>query len=161
MQMSNTLLFTPFFLNCIGLLNITALNCTSKLNDGTCVITAKRGQPVTFCIGQSTTPSTIPQGKHAISFNESYWSVVSLKPLVFSIPIYRCKNGYCEKTSHISILIYIYFSKVSDSCLTVSIEGGVTIFDLLYELIVNYNTVGAIHLPPRGEKFYVAYYEGM
>ena len=154
--------FTPFFLifNCIGLLNITSLNCISKLTDGTCVINTQRGQPVTLCISQFTTPSTIPQGKHVIGVDESYWSVVYVGPLVLSFPIYKCKNGYCEETLNNSLPFYNYFSNVSNSCLTISIEEKITIYELYYELIVSYNTIGAIQLPSRGEKFYVAYYEG-
>ena len=152
--------FTLFFLifNCIGLLNFTTLNCISKLNDGTCVINTQRGQPVTLCISQFTTPSTIPQGKHVIGVDESYWFKVYFKAL--STPIYRCKNGYCEETLNNSIPLYNYFSNVSDYCLTISIEVGITIYGSHYELIVSYNTIGAIQLPSRGEKFYVGYYEG-
>ena len=156
--------FTSFFLmiNCIGLLNITTLNCTSKLNDGTCVTSAQRGQPVTLCIGQFTTPSTIPQGNHqnVIGVDKSYWSISHF-------PLYKCQNGYCEEWPNNSLVNYSNFLNVSDSCLTVNnigeglgtavVVGSAT---LLYGLRVYFDASGAIQLPSRIEKFSVEPYKG-
>ena len=156
--------FTPFFLifNCIGLLNFTTLNCISKLNDGTCVINAQRGQPVTLCIGRFTIPSTIPQGKHVIGINESYWSVLYSNPPVRTYPLYRCENGYCEEWPNNYYVNYSNFLNVTDSCLTVNtvnnIGAGVT--DTHYKLRVYFDARGAIQLLSRDKKFSVPYYKG-
>ena len=157
----NTKVLFIFFFNCIGLPNITTLNCNSQLTDGTCVINAKRGQSVTLCIGQSQIPLTIPQGKHVIGVDKSYWSKVLLNPLRFDLgfPIYRCRNGYCEEWTNNPNVNYSNFFNVSEFCLTVN-DIGAAVSNYYYNLRVYFDARGAIQLPSKGEAFFVEYYEG-
>ena len=75
----------------------------------------KRGQPVTFCTGQTTTPSTIPQGKHVISVSISTWWVYKNLHLIH---LYTCSRESCTEVNS-SGVNYTQYSNVSDSCLTI------------------------------------------
>ena len=97
-----------------GLLNINPLNCDSISHDHW-VKYVKRGQPVTLCTIQTTTPSKIPQEKHVISVTGSLWFVVDKKGS--KILLYTCFEGSCIQNS--SSLNYTRYSAVNDSCLTI------------------------------------------
>ena len=99
-----------------GLIKFAPLNCNSMSN-GVCVKNVKRGQPVTLCASHTTTPSTIPQGKHVISVSNSYWQLYV--PGRVSIPVlYNCSNGSCEQTY--SGTNNAQYSDVTASCLTIN-----------------------------------------
>ena len=96
----------------LGLLDITPLNCDS-MPRGNCVRHVKRGQPVTLCASHTTTPSTIPHGKHVVSVSSALW-------LTHTGGWQRlyCSNGSC--TQNYSHLNYRCHSNVSHSCLTIN-----------------------------------------
>ena len=105
-----------FTLQFAGLINFTPLNC-NLMSNGVCVKHVNRGEPVTLCTSHTTTPSTIPQGKHVISVSKSYWQLYV--PGRVSIPVlYNCSNGSCEQTY--SVTNNSQYSDVTASCLTIN-----------------------------------------
>ena len=99
-----------------GLINFTPLNCNS-MSYGVCVKHMNRGQPVTLCTSHTTTPSTIPQGKHVISVSKSYWQLY-VPGRVSSPVLYNCSNGSCEQTN--SVMNNSQYSDITASCLTIN-----------------------------------------
>ena len=81
------------------------------MSDGVCVKHVKRGQPVTLCTSHTTTPSTIPQGKHLAGVSQFYWSQPDMG--IF----YNCPSDSCELTY--SVMKSANHSDVSDSCFTI------------------------------------------
>ena len=100
----------------LGLINMIPVNCNST-SEGNCVKQVKRGQPVTLCTSHTTTPSTIPKGKHVISVSNSSW-VVIYKGV--SKPLFTCSRGSCTSLSNSSDVNYTRYSMVTANCLTVS-----------------------------------------
>ena len=95
-----------------------------------------RGQPVTLCTSHTTTPSTIPQGKHVINVFEYYWYLVieSLKH-----ELYWCYNGSCSQgRSNPRDFLY---SDVGDFCLTINNVQNNS------KYILNINYINAISAP--------------
>ena len=86
------------------------------MSGGVCVKHVQRGQPVTLCTSYTTTPSTIPQGKHVVSVSYSYWQLYVPNRVSFPI-LYNCSNGSCEQTH--SNMDYVQYSDVTASCLTI------------------------------------------
>ena len=118
---------------------------------------------MTLCIGQSQIPLTIPQGKHVIGVDKSYWSEVFFKQSDIGFPLYKCGNGYCEEWANNPHVNYSNFLNVSEFCLTVNDIGpGVSnyLISNYYKLRVYFDAKGAIQLPSKGETFFVEYYEG-
>ena len=87
------------------------------MSNGICVKHVKRGQPVTLCTSQTTTPSTIPKGKHVISVSISTWWVYKNFHL---IPLYTCSRESCTEVNSPGVnMNYTQYSNVSDSCLNI------------------------------------------
>ena len=84
------------------------------MSRGYCVRHVTRGQPVTLCIRHTTTPSTIPQGKHVLSVSSSQWFIHrgALQERLY------CSKGSC--TQNYSHVYYRCYSNVSHSCLTIN-----------------------------------------
>ena len=51
---------------------------------------------MTLCISQTTTPSTIPKGKHVISVSRSTWWVYKIPHF---IPLYTCSRESCTEVN--------------------------------------------------------------
>ena len=77
----------------------------------------ERGQPVTLCASHTTTPSTIPHGKHVISVSNSSWLVLYKG---VSKLLYTCTGGSCKPLSNSSDVKYTRYSMVTANCLTVT-----------------------------------------
>ena len=94
-----------------GLLNFTPLDCDS-MSRGYCVRHVTRGLPVILCTRHTTTPSTIPQGKHVISVSSSQWFIYTGRERLY------CEKGSCPQNySHLN---YRCHSNISHSCLTIN-----------------------------------------
>ena len=95
-----------------GLLNLTPLDC-NYMSDGYCVRHVTKGQPVTLCTSHTTTPSTIPQGKHVLNVSSSSW-LIDYR----GMQRVQCSNGFCPQNySHLN---YRCHSNFSHSCLTIN-----------------------------------------
>ena len=77
---------------------------------------SKEDKPVTLCTSHTTTPSTIPKGKHVISVSRSTWWVYS-NPLLISL--YTCLRESCTELNSPGVN-YTQYSNVSDFCLTIN-----------------------------------------
>ena len=111
-----------------GILNYIPLDCDS-MSRGNCVRHVPRGPPVILCTRHTTTPSTIPQGKHVISVFSSQW-FIGIGALT--------QRLYCEKEScpqNYSYVNYRCHSNVSHSCLTINNAHK----DQYYSLEVHFN----------------------
>ena len=106
---SNSLRFSIL----IGLIKFAPQNCNS-MSDGVCVKHVKRGQSVNLCTSHTTTPSTIPQGKHVINVSAYYWSLHIESNMR---TLYKCYNGSCRPGS--SNVGNFHYLEVSNSCLTI------------------------------------------
>ena len=89
------------------------------MSHGVCVKHVNRGQPVTLCTSHTTTPSTIPQGKHVISVSKSYWQLYVPGRVSSPSILYNCSNGSCEQTNSVMNNSQLY-SNVTASCLTIN-----------------------------------------
>ena len=92
------------------------VNCNS-ISNGSCVKQVKKGQSVTLCTRHTTTPSTIPRGKHVISVSNSSWLVIHEGVLK---PLYTCSSSSCKPLSNSSDVNYTRYSTATANCLTVS-----------------------------------------
>ena len=82
----------------------------------------KREQPVNLCTKFTTTPSTIPQGKHVISVANSSW-LVTYRGV--SKTLYTCSRGSCKPWPNSSDVNYTRYSVDTDNCLTITdVKGG-------------------------------------
>ena len=128
-------LYFSFSDTSIGLFKFTPLNCNS-MSDGVCVKHVKRGQPVTLCTSHTTTPSTIPQGKHVLSVMVYYWLSDTEG---HRHGLYHCysTNGSCERAP--SNARNFLYSDVSNSCLTIKNVQN----DKKYILEMHYNGTDA------------------
>ena len=70
---------------------------------------------MTLCTSHTTTPSTIPKGKHVISVSRSTWWVYR-NPLLISL--YTCLRESCTELNSTGVN-YTQYSNVIDSCLTI------------------------------------------
>ena len=70
---------------------------------------------MTLCTSFISVPSTIPQGKHALSEFKSQWWAYKYTGL---IPIYNCSRISCTQGNSPDVN-YTHYSNVTDSCLTI------------------------------------------
>ena len=70
---------------------------------------------MTLCTSHTTTPSTIPQGKHVISVSTSTWWVYNPD----LTQLYACLKGSCTEVNSPDVN-YTQYSNVSDSCITIN-----------------------------------------
>ena len=159
-------------LNAAGLSHLNPLHCTS-LSDGVCVKSVERGQPVTLCASNTTTPSTIPHGKHVMDVYRSEWLIrerdnishISNESDVLQSyhkqtsdfkTLYVCSNGSCQ-WSNSSIENYMDYLNVSNNCLTIN---GVQ-KNKFYRLAVVFNDRNGINFVPAYVDFYLTNNKGM
>ena len=72
---------------------------------------------MTLCTSNTTTPSTIPQGRHHIGVSVMYWLQPYTKSGLNGSIFYTCRSGACKPTH--SILNFTHHLDVSDSCFTI------------------------------------------
>ena len=160
-------------LNAAGLLHISPVNCNSVSN-GVCVKHVERGQPVTLCASYTTTPSTIPPGKHVIDVYKYEWlirdrentSYKSDVPFSFlnQFPndfkfLYMCSNDFCQWSRSISSdENYTSYLNDSNNCLTINRVQNREFYRLK---VVFYNQRDFITPPAIHVDFYVTYDKGM
>ena len=102
------------------------------MSDGVCVKHVKRGQPVTLCTSHTTTPSTIPDGKHVFDVMVYYWLVDTDGQRHV---LYWCDSSSCvQGPSDAKDFLY---SDVSNSCLTIKNVQN----DKKYILNIQYNGI--------------------
>ena len=91
----------------------------------------KKGEPVSLCTRHTTTPSTIPQGKHVIRV--AYWKFrnESLDLLY----LHPCANSSCG--SYGDTFKSGYFKDVNDSCLAINHVQNISTFFLKNVLLSN------------------------
>ena len=130
------------------------LDCNS-IQEGVCMKHVKRGQPVILCTKLTTTPSTIPLGKHVISVLYSSWLI---NHRGVSKTLYTCSRGSCKPLTNSSDVDYTRYS-VTASCLTVTDlqEEEVYVLKVYFSPItshvsnvsfhVNYNGTGELLMP--------------
>ena len=131
------------FFNYPGNFHIFPLNCTSMSN-GVCVMLVKKGDPVSLCTRHTTTPSTLPEGKHVAHWkfrNESL-------DLLY---LYTCANRSCR--SYRDTFKSGYFKDVNDSCLAINHVQNISTFVLTNVLLSNEETI----LSKKDVHFYVTY----
>ena len=89
-----------------------------------CVIHVKKGEPVTLCTRHTTTPATIPQGKHVIHVSKAHWKIRNEN----GDPeyLYTCVNDNC--TTYRNTLKYDYLQDVNESCLTINHVQNISTF---------------------------------
>ena len=98
-----------------------------------CVMQVKKGEPVTLCTSHTTTPSTIPQGKHVIHVSKSHWKIRNENgDLEY---LYTCANDNC--TTYRNTFKYDYFKDVNESCLAIYNVKNILTFVLTYILQSN------------------------
>ena len=120
------------------------------MQEGACVKHVKRGQPVILCTRHTTTPATIPQGKHALNVSNSLWL---LNYGGVTKTLYTCSGDSCQPGSNSSDLKYTRYSVVTANCLTVSDVQE----DEIYVLKVYY-TPSTPHVS--NVSFHMKYYDG-
>ena len=105
------------------------------MSEGVCVKYIKKGQSVTLCItDNTTTPSTIPQGKNIIIISNSLW-LVNYGDV--SKTLYSCSRDSCTPWSNFTDVNYTRYSVATDNCLTVTEaqENETYIFKAFYNPI--------------------------
>ena len=116
-------------------MKFTPLNCNSMVN-GMCVKHVRRGQSVTLCTSHTTTPSTIPQGKHLVGVSVLYWLQPYMEDGSNSSTYYTCGNYHrnCKPTH--SIMNFTHHLDVGESCFTIdNVQES-----RKYEFVAHFNT---------------------
>ena len=134
-----------------GLLNMTPLNC-DIMQEGVCMKYVKRGQPVLLCTKDTTMPSKIPQGKHALSISNSVWMVNNRG---VSKTLYTCSRDSCQLGSNFSDVNYTRYSVVTAKCLAVADvqEDEVYVLKVYYNPLTSHVSNVSFHMNYDGELF--------
>ena len=111
---------------------------------------------MTLCTEHTTTPSTIPQGKHVIHVSKVHWKLrIENDDLYY---VYTCVKDSCTPYHRDNIIfIYDYVKDVNESCVTINHVQNISTLNFVSTNILQSND---LTLQSRRDVHFYVTYEG-